>query len=494
MTTGEIKKIPFSFHDGNYKYSSTNTKVLEFTDRGEMKALKSGNTTIVLTHTGANNKKEKKKYKVKVHDKVKKLKWKKKTDRINIGEKYTYSISYKAASKKNIEFKWSSSNPKVAEVDQEGNVKAVSAGITKIKCKMVGDKKTSLSTKLQVVSVPVSMINVKQNQFVMKLNTYYYINQMITVSPDNATNKMLNISSQDESVIKVEYGLLHAVGTGNTIVTIEATDGSGCKQVIDVTVDDWIGREDTHFIAHRGLSAEAPENTVKAFELAGEKGFYAVETDVWLSKDGQFVISHDGDLKRMCGVDKNIGDLTYSELKAISIKSGCNYDKYKNDSKATTIPTLKEYLMICQKYNMIPMIEVKFTEGNALLNQDNALYRLYEEVTSIMGSDKVYVISFHQSIIKDMNEIRKIKRGDNIKLCLLAGECNDIKAIGMYQYCLDNNIGFSIMETSSEELIKKMLADGAEVGLWTVDVPDNAKKYIGWGVKFIVTDKVLWKE
>jgi glycerophosphoryl diester phosphodiesterase len=50
-----------------------------------------------------------------------------------------------------------------------------------------------------------------------------------------------------------------------------------------------------HFqlIAHRGLSALAPENTLEAFDLALERGFHHFETDVQLTRDGAAVVLHD---------------------------------------------------------------------------------------------------------------------------------------------------------------------------------------------------------
>ncbi len=46
--------------------------------------------------------------------------------------------------------------------------------------------------------------------------------------------------------------------------------------------------------AHRGARAHAPENTIEAFLTACRMGATALETDVWLSRDGQVVIDHDG--------------------------------------------------------------------------------------------------------------------------------------------------------------------------------------------------------
>ena len=59
-------------------------------------------------------------------------------------------------------------------------------------------------------------------------------------------------------------------------------------------------------------------NSLKAFDKAGEKG-YGVELDVTLSKDGQVVVFHDDDLKRVCGVDGFIGDRTLEELQSLSL-------------------------------------------------------------------------------------------------------------------------------------------------------------------------------
>ena len=68
--------------------------------------------------------------------------------------------------------------------------------------------------------------------------------------------------------------------------------------------------------AHRGLHSRdksVPENSLKAFELASAAG-YGMELDVQLTKDGQVVVFHDDDLKRVCGVDGRVDDYTFSEL------------------------------------------------------------------------------------------------------------------------------------------------------------------------------------
>lgn len=69
--------------------------------------------------------------------------------------------------------------------------------------------------------------------------------------------------------------------------------------------------------AHRGLhdiNSDAPENSLAAISKAVDNN-YGIEFDVQLSKDGQTVVFHDFDLKRMCSIDKKIDQCDYDYLK-----------------------------------------------------------------------------------------------------------------------------------------------------------------------------------
>lgn len=73
--------------------------------------------------------------------------------------------------------------------------------------------------------------------------------------------------------------------------------------------------------AHRGFyekDQSIPENSVPAFQRAVSKGF-GVELDLQLTADGQVVVFHDDTLKRMCGVDKAVNQLTYQELQQYTL-------------------------------------------------------------------------------------------------------------------------------------------------------------------------------
>ena len=66
--------------------------------------------------------------------------------------------------------------------------------------------------------------------------------------------------------------------------------------------------------AHRGLhGGDVPENSLAAFSRAVEAG-YGIELDVQLTRDGFLVVHHDASLKRVCGADLRICDITFEEL------------------------------------------------------------------------------------------------------------------------------------------------------------------------------------
>ena len=82
------------------------------------------------------------------------------------------------------------------------------------------------------------------------------------------------------------------------------------------------GRARPLTVGHRGASALAPENTVRAFELAIEHGLDFAELDVHLSRDGQVMVIHDADLSRVADRPVGVGDLTADELARIDVGEG----------------------------------------------------------------------------------------------------------------------------------------------------------------------------
>jgi glycerophosphoryl diester phosphodiesterase len=74
-------------------------------------------------------------------------------------------------------------------------------------------------------------------------------------------------------------------------------------------------------IAHRGQSADYPDNTLAAFQAAIDSGFTEIECDVQQTKDNVLVLCHDLDLKQIGNVDKNFRDFNYAELASVDVGS-----------------------------------------------------------------------------------------------------------------------------------------------------------------------------
>lgn len=66
--------------------------------------------------------------------------------------------------------------------------------------------------------------------------------------------------------------------------------------------------------AHRGARAHAPENTIEAFRLALRLGATGLESDVWLTQDGEAVLDHDGVMRGRFGTRKALRDLARAQL------------------------------------------------------------------------------------------------------------------------------------------------------------------------------------
>lgn len=67
-------------------------------------------------------------------------------------------------------------------------------------------------------------------------------------------------------------------------------------------------------IAHRGASLLTKENSLEGLMFAASLGADAVECDLRRAADGEYIIFHDDNLKRLAGVDRRVGDLTCSEM------------------------------------------------------------------------------------------------------------------------------------------------------------------------------------
>ena len=109
--------------------------------------------------------------------------------------------------------------------------------------------------------------------------------------------------------------------------------------------------------AHRGNVAGYPENTMLAYRSAYEIGADMIELDLHMTKDGEIVLIHDGDLARTADVAGNIRQLTLDEiLRAdVGIKRG-------EEFKGTRVPTLREFCEFVSRENDTMQFNFEFKD------------------------------------------------------------------------------------------------------------------------------------
>lgn len=115
----------------------------------------------------------------------------------------------------------------------------------------------------------------------------------------------------------------------------------------------------TLVFAHRGSKGTHPENTISAFKEAIRVKTDGIELDIQLTKDGEMVVIHDGDVERTTNGKGLIKDLTLSELKELDAGSWFNAT-FKNEK----IPLFSEVLALLEATNYpgVLNIEIKTDE------------------------------------------------------------------------------------------------------------------------------------
>lgn len=111
-------------------------------------------------------------------------------------------------------------------------------------------------------------------------------------------------------------------------------------------------------VAHRGGGVLAPENTIAAMRCGLTHGFYAVEFDVMLAKDGVPIVMHDPDFGRTVEGEGNVADFTAQELTARDAGAWFGVDFI-----GEPIPTFEQVAHFCIHHNIWMNIEIKPVPG-----------------------------------------------------------------------------------------------------------------------------------
>ncbi|WP_214793031.1 MULTISPECIES: glycerophosphodiester phosphodiesterase [unclassified Exiguobacterium] len=158
--------------------------------------------------------------------------------------------------------------------------------------------------------------------------------------------------------------------------------------------------------AHRGYSANYPENTLSAFEAALPH-VDGIELDVQLSKDGRLVVIHDETVDRTTDGAGWVKDMTLQELRQLKI------DGYER------IPTLEEVLGLIERSDVTLNIELK-TDQYAYPGIERLAWLAVDE---FQLTDRVVFSSFNRETLVRMRDEAPTAR---LAVLTLTGESDTV--------------------------------------------------------------------
>ena len=237
-------------------------------------------------------------------------------------------------------------------------------------------------------------------------------------------------------------------------------------------------------IGHRGASYDAPENTLASVNLAWRQAADAVEIDVFLSRDGRIVATHDKTTKRLAGVDRPVVEQTLAELRQLDV------GRWKGERFAgERMPMLHEVLATIPEGKRL-FIEIKC--GPEIVPE------LKRELAAAgKPAAQTAVISFSlETVASAKRELPKlacfwiIELEPDEQTGRLMPEVADLieqaRAAGLDGLDVGNS------PPISREFVTAVKQAELELYVWTVNDPQAARRLRHLGVDGLTTDRPGW--
>ena len=219
-------------------------------------------------------------------------------------------------------------------------------------------------------------------------------------------------------------------------------------------------------ISHRGVSnANGVQNTVESLEKTAQLKPDLVEMDVQETKDGQFVMMHDANLRSLAGLNVTPQDLTLEELKQIDI--------FENGYQ-TKISSFDDYLNRANQLNQKLLIEIKTSKNDSAQMMDHFLDQYGAKI-------KVYG---HQMQSLDYHVIEKVTQYDKEIPVYFILPYNSV-------FPRTNASGYTMeYSTLDEYFVTKLWNTEQKLYVWTINGSESFNKSLHLGVDGMITDNL----
>jgi glycerophosphoryl diester phosphodiesterase len=224
-------------------------------------------------------------------------------------------------------------------------------------------------------------------------------------------------------------------------------------------------------IGHRGASADAPENTIAAFELALEQGADGIELDVHLSADEHPVVIHDFTLERTTDGAGPVSGHRVRELKRLDA-GGWRDRRFRGQR----VQTLQEVL---ERFRDRARFWIELKGGSALYpgieDRVVSMIEIYDVV------ERVLVQSFDHAAI---DRVRALNRDIAVGALLAEAPLDPglLRPEAVRAIC-------PAVHALTPELFAEIRRAGLDCYVWTVNEPAQMDRLVEWGVSGLITDR-----
>lgn len=213
-------------------------------------------------------------------------------------------------------------------------------------------------------------------------------------------------------------------------------------------------------IAHRAGGNEGRENTLSGLETAWNAGAYGSEIDIQRTKDGYYVLNHDGTFKRVAGDSRRPEEMTLREVKRLSVDG-------------EPVPTFEE-MLIASRGRMVLFTELKGNTADKQMADDAVKlieqYRMEDE--TVLISLKYDVIDYIETAYPE------IQTG-----FLTFASFGKTAALNCDYIGLEE-------ESATSDAIKAIHDEGKKVLVWTANEEGSQKHFLCTEADGIITDNV----
>jgi glycerophosphoryl diester phosphodiesterase len=228
--------------------------------------------------------------------------------------------------------------------------------------------------------------------------------------------------------------------------------------------------------AHRGNSGEQPENTMPAFESGMELGADWIELDIFRTKDGKLVVSHDRNTGRAGDKDLAIADSTYNALQAVDVATDFRRRMGKTivQCPPQRMPLLEDVLRVVVK------------QDRTRVSIQPKMDCVADAIGIIKAMKAERWVGFNDGNLKLMAKVKEIAPEipvfwDRSAKANIDDDLRTAKEHGFETLVLHASI-------ATPENVQKVKAAGFKVGAWTVNDRETMEKLLKLGVERIYTD------